>query len=370
MAIYDTVKNSIHADGQVIRKEVPIFRDFEHGVVACTAEDGERAAKGEVIAKIYESIDNILAINRIRAIQTEVEKLSQLNLANKLTTIGPDVLSKQTNDEIRSLISMLNNGNCTKITENIEKIFYLLNERQIITNQVESFDARLQDLLDEEEKWSALCKNSIQDIRSPLTGSFVNYVDGDENRFNYESVLELTPEDLRSRTDKESFNENLVIGKIISESRWYIAFILNGPDVLRLRKDMEITISIPSACVEEIPAKVVCINQKDKASEAVVICMCDQTPGETFKIRNEKILLNIENFSGIKIPKSSLHKEMKKATYGVFVLQGNKLVFKEVNPIYVNENYVICEQNPDSNLKLYDQVVVEGTDLYDGKIIR
>jgi hypothetical protein len=45
--------------------------------------------------------------------------------------------------------------------------------------------------------------------------------------------------------------------------------------------------------------------------------------------------------------------------------------FVEVNVVYRTDEYIICEQK-DSNeqvLRLYDDVVVKGKRLYDGKII-
>ncbi len=56
---------------------------------------------------------------------------------------------------------------------------------------------------------------------------------------------------------------------------------------------------------------------------------------------------------------------------GVFIVRGDSLVFKKVNVVYWGEGYVICSQETDDDyLKLYDEIVTEGKDLYDGKVIR
>ena len=50
--------------------------------------------------------------------------------------------------------------------------------------------------------------------------------------------------------------------------------------------------------------------------------------------------------------------------------------FKQIVPLFSTEGYVICDTNPEEDLmtdetvSLYDEVVIEGTDLYDGKVIR
>ena len=58
---------------------------------------------------------------------------------------------------------------------------------------------------------------------------------------------------------------------------------------------------------------------------------------------------------------------------GVYVRVGNALSFKRIKVLYHSEHdrYSICEQTDESGyLKLYDNIVVGGKDLYDGKIIR
>ena len=58
------------------------------------------------------------------------------------------------------------------------------------------------------------------------------------------------------------------------------------------------------------------------------------------------------------------------------MLYGNELQFKEVSILYSGSDFVICDPSPDSGvlfngktISLYDNVVVEGSDLKDGKII-
>ena len=66
-------------------------------------------------------------------------------------------------------------------------------------------------------------------------------------------------------------------------------------------------------------------------------------------------------------------KEIK--VQGVYVKYGSQLLFKQVFIIYSGEDYVICSEEPGdeqvygSLLELYDEVVVEGDNLYNGKLI-
>ena len=70
-------------------------------------------------------------------------------------------------------------------------------------------------------------------------------------------------------------------------------------------------------------------------------------------------------------------KEESRKVKGVYVVSGNVMQFKEVVILYSDDDYIICKQTPEdgelfgsSTVKLYDRVVIGGTDLYDGKSVR
>ena len=56
---------------------------------------------------------------------------------------------------------------------------------------------------------------------------------------------------------------------------------------------------------------------------------------------------------------------------GVYTVSGMRLKFVPVNVLYSTEDFIICEQQVSEKtvLRLYDEVVVKGKGLYDGKVI-
>ena len=52
------------------------------------------------------------------------------------------------------------------------------------------------------------------------------------------------------------------------------------------------------------------------------------------------------------------------------MLSGSVLSFVPVNVLYSTDSYCICEaQTTGVRLKLYDEIVIKGKNLYDGKVI-
>ena len=110
------------------------------------------------------------------------------------------------------------------------------------------------------------------------------------------------------------------------------------------------------------------------------------------KVRDETIQININTYTGIRVSQQSVRfqtvsKEVTdengntttvtKDVKGVYILYGNSIKFVEIVPLYSSNNYVICDSDPDTSelmtsetLTLYDEVVVGGKDLYDGKLVK
>ena len=90
---------------------------------------------------------------------------------------------------------------------------------------------------------------------------------------------------------------------------------------------------------------------------------------ELASIRKGSMTIVDKTYSGLKIPAKAIRFEDEKA--GVFVVSGMTLKFVTVDILYRTDEYIICEQqvSNESVLRLYDEVVVKGKKLYDGKII-
>ena len=126
-------------------------------------------------------------------------------------------------------------------------------------------------------------------------------------------------------------------------------------------------------------------------ADAVVVLECSYMNNELSKVRKESVQIAVNTHSGIMVNKKAIHVEpvmkviddgsgrqvkQEVMVQGVYVLYGSELVFKEIVPLSTYSTFVLCDPNPEEDatfngetIKLYDEVVVGGTDLYDGKIV-
>ena len=103
--------------------------------------------------------------------------------------------------------------------------------------------------------------------------------------------------------------------------------------------------------------------------KSVYIFEGDNFVSNAVESRTASFKLVVNSYGGLRVPRKALRYDENEQR-GVFVLRGQTLEFKKVNVVYWGEGYVICSQEKeDEYLKLYDKIVVEGKDLYDGKVI-
>ena len=198
--------------------------------------------------------------------------------------------------------------------------------------------------------------------------------------------------DEKIKKKKKTVDDN-VIGKTIEGVYWYIACEVSAEDALRLKTSDYLSVNIPTVNSADIRVDVYSVNQESKTSDAVVILRGDYMSPEMSRVRDEDISIVIHTYEGIYVSKNAVHEKQVKVTVedkngkektetrtvqGVYVLIGNELQFKLIITEYVGDDFVISKKTPEDEdiitdeygvLKAYDDVVVEGANLYDGRIV-
>lgn len=389
-----TVSDTITAEGYFIRDEKLITYNGK-GVVSYTVEDGEKVSKNETVANAFSDNNAANTKQETEKLQAQIDSLEQLEKSSDTITLTPDEIDENINSLLMQANINVSNGDYSLVNENISDTLYNLNERQLVTGKLSDFQVRINELeqqINDLKKSSSNSQKSTK-IKSSSAGYFVSSADGYEGIYSSKDIENIFPEDLEKDKIKPSEIADNVIGKTINGVYWYIAVPVTAEQALNLRNAEDITIDLPLATNENINVTLVSINQETKTSDGVAILRGDYMNSEMASIRSENIVINVNSYNGIYVPKKAVHeceltktvedengkeKEVKENVTGVYVLFGNTLVFKQIVPIYSGADYVICEVSPEDDerfsedvevLGVYDDVVVEGADLYDGKLI-
>ncbi len=393
-AKFVTVSDSITLKGYFIRDEKLIEYKGE-GVISYIVEDAERVSKNAAVANVFASANDANAKKETERLKAQIDSLEQLEKTADTITVTPDEIDKNIDSLLVQANINVSNGDYSLVDENVNDILYNLNERQLVTGKITDFASKRSELNQQIDtlKKGMVSTKKVTKINSPVAGYFVSSADGYENIFTTKDIESILPDDLSEDKIKPSKVSENVIGKTIEGVYWYIALPVTANQAMDLKNSEEITIELPLASNESIKVALVSVNQETKTSDGVAILRGDYMTPEMANIRNENVVININSYSGIYVPKKAVHeceltktvkdkngkeKEVKKTVTGVYVEFGNTLSFRQIFPIYSGDDYVICEESPEEEeifsddveiLKIYDDMVVEGADLYDGKLI-
>ncbi len=389
IAVKYDYSESISADAIIIREETVVNNNIADGVEYYMVNDGDKVAVGSVVAKVFADETDALFYNKIQEIDEKIAVLESLN--TPYDNVSTDsAVDAQIYLNICSLLDAVNNGDFKDRDTSAESLVYSINQRQRIVGTVADFNPQIQSLQQERTKYSDAGSSSIAEITAPKAGYFVANVDGYESVFDYDSVTELSVEDLSKAYVPENISDTSV-GKIVSGLDWFIVCKLSADDALSLsHSESYPEIIFSSASEEPVPVDLVALNQSSKQSDAVAVFKCNYMNSTLSSLRNEPVQIIINSFEGVRISKDALHDDYIQVVdsegettgetarvQGVYILHGSELMFREVSVVFAGSDFVIVDINPDSailksdkTIIINDEVVIEGDDLYDGKIIK
>jgi len=388
---YSTIVNdTITTTGYVIRDEVFIDNN-KNGVLVFDVTSGDKVGINGTIASVYQNENDAVTYQRICEIEEEISELESLNNVLASSNVGLDSVNNKLDKRLTTFIETVNKRDFTSISDVQSDLITAIYRKQIITGDQKNFDSKIAELEAEKVELEKNSNESFDTIVSKESGYFVSTVDGYENLVSTSSLSELTYSDIQNITP-QNIDKTKYVGKIITDVNWYLACPVTKEQATAItHNNALVNVKIPYATTDLVPARVVHINQFTNEEMALVILECNYMSPAITQIRNESVEILLNSYEGIKIPKKALHDDVLTKTtvdengvetktesrvQGVYVKYGNEVIFKQVCIIYSGEDFVICSERPDSSLlfngttiTIYDEVIVEGENLYNGKLI-
>ncbi|MEG1932495.1 MAG: HlyD family efflux transporter periplasmic adaptor subunit, partial [Pygmaiobacter sp.] len=117
---------------------------------------------------------------------------------------------------------------------------------------------------------------------------------------------------------------------------------------------------------------VVSVKRDDETGTCAVKLLCTYINSDTVNLRTEKASINFSSYTGIRVDRKAQH--IVKEQRGVYVKFGDLVQFKQVDPIFEDDQFLLLpiqykEQSELNQVVLYDEIIVSGKDLYDGKLL-
>lgn len=384
-----------HKAYDIIESKCLVVRDEEYldpgasGILVYDVSDGDKVTADGIVATAYSSQEDVASVQQIQDLDEQIAYLKSLNEVNNSTNVGIDTLNSQINERLIAVMKGVNTCDYTGIENAEQNLLTSILRKQLLTGDQRNFDDKIAEL--ESQRASLTAASPIGTVKAGSAGYFVSKVDGYENSFDVQKLNEVTADDVKN-AEPEEVDPDSYIGKIVKGVNWYLLCPVTQDEATALsHADEYVKVRLPSAIDGEIPAKILHVNNQAQGDQAVAVLQCNYMSNSLSKVREENVEIIVNEYEGLKLSKSALHddditytvtddagNETKKTerVQGVYVVYGTELVFKQVAIDYAGDDYIICNEHPDqgkllngTTVSLYDKVVTEGGDLFDGKII-
>lgn len=379
---------TVEANCFVIRDEMrgskknnsALIKNSGDGVYVPYIEDGARVAAGDTIALFFSSQSEAKAYKEKIELEEKLESYERLRNQSMLNFIDIDRLDTTIEDGIIGVIESIENKNFSQIDEKFDTLKYNISSRQIATGENVDFKTQIENI---EEELKSLSGSGInyKKIKADFSGCFISSVDGYESAVDYDKVEDMSIEEIESALEVSPTKvKDNVIGKLVDEYNWYAVCTVPMKLIGELSVGSQVKASFEDTNVSGVSMTVMSI-ESDGENVGLVL-KCGLMSSDIANLRKEKIILTLEEHSGLKVPKEAVR--MEKVTkkdkdgnevevdmMGVYVLIGQVVRFRQISEIYSTEDFVVSEMNSGSKtyVSLYDMIITNGRELYDGKIV-
>lgn len=361
-ALEKTVNNSLFTTGFFVREEEYIVNSAS-GTVVPVAQDGKKVSSGDTVAVAFKNDSSVENYMRTELLKAELERYTKLNSITPSSGIDADALDSSIGSAVAELVDRIDTNDISNLSSCYAALRDSVTKKQLILGA----DINFQDIIDGINNELELLegrKLDYETINATGSGYYIANVDGYENAFDYKEVKNILPEQVDSllKGEKAQVADD-VMGKLVTGFNWYIVCKLEIEDIAELNTGSYVTVDFPYSSTEALKAQVVAVNVSG-ADTAAVVLRCNVMDEELANMRIEDIEIIFNSVTGFRVPANAVREV--EGVKGVYILRSNSVTFREINIVWANDEYVICK---DDEIKLYDEIITKGKDLYDGKAI-
>ena len=368
-AVSYTVFDEINADACFIRNERLIDKTTD-GVYSYSVLNGEKVSNGGVIASIYSDSSSAEDQIKIKKLKEQRDELVSLQNTGTSYFADIDLVNAKIDADILKLIDFIHNSkDLDSLSQYSKDLLYQLNKKQISTGYITNFNDLITKLDNEISSLEAVLNPPVSTVFSPVSGYFVNQVDGYESKLNYEDLSSLSVSDFDKISNFEPAATDKYVGKVIIGDKWNTVCVVDSSKASLIKVGQEVVINIPQISVSDIKADVIAINPDSSGEKSLIVIECDEISDDIVNLRFESISIHANHYSGLRISTDAIR--IVEGITGVYIINENEAKFKKIDIIFSSVDFVICKIEDKNNaLILYDEVITEGSNLYDGKVIK
>ncbi len=362
-----TIEETIDFKGFALRDE-KIIDTSASGTVIPLAHDGKRVANGDDIAVVCQNDDQAAAYTKLESLKHELERYKNINDPDGTQELSADKLNTKISDAYDDIMDAVTTGAYDELPDALTAYADKCATKQILTDGSIDLSAKLTSL---ENEIAALTAQNINysSVKAPKSGYYINTIDGYESALSYKDALSLTSQQIESALNAEpAAVSGNSLGKIVESYKWYIVGETENQNSSYFKNGAKITVNFPKEGVNHVT---MLVEKADTQGDKMTVVLSCSLMDETFaNMRTEDMQIVTKSHTGYRVPSNVIRFDEDNNT-GIYVLRGKIITFIPVEIIYTEDDFAIISSSSSNgkSVRLYDEVIIKGKDLEDGKVI-
>ncbi len=385
----------IEVDGFAVRDEYSeengankliLYKD-SNKVYVPIINDSEGVAINDTIAVAFNTSDQADAYMRIEDLMKRKNELTELKSQEELGKGSLSYLNSKIYKNVIDYVSLISDGEFLSLKDKADIFCSSVTSKQVAMGYTYDFSGLITD-----------CENTISSLEatiegkeyvmSPCAGYFVSSVDGYEPLISYSEIKQgdIEPGTVSKLYGASPENTGSAFGKIITQHVWYMLTDISIEKAAEIKEGKTVFVDFPERGISDVPMTVYDVSDVSNGIITVTL-KCKYLNEDLAVLRKEKVAITVAEYKGFKISNEALVKNSE-GLDGVYVRAGNIALFTPITIVYYGDNYVVAQNyvayTTDENgntivdsdktasyrkLKVYDSIIVKGTNVEDGKVI-
>ena len=392
--VYETalpavISDTVDADGVLLFDESYVAGSGNLGYLAA---DGERVSAGTAVAEIYSNASQATLRQQLTQLNDQIDLLQR---SQNTAALQLDSLLKERAGALYDLLDTLDDGDYEAVDDDSNAYQLAQNKLWVVTGDAANFTDQITALVQQAQSVQAQLGSPTQ-IAAPQTGYFVRASGSGRLNAGADDILALSAQELQGYLDSDPVVAlDGCAGKIVAGFTWrYVGVCsakqgekLLGQDGKPLRSAVEI--SFPGRMENGLKATVAEVSMDADSGLARFVLTCNSINGDVLCLNRAAARISVGERSGLRVPAAAVHylkedgteAETQGENYvpGVYVKLGNIARFCRIDPVDADHplitdgDYILVlpegTEGSVSKVRLYDEIIVSGQNLYDGKLL-
>ena len=371
------------ADSFIFRDESLVKKESD-GTVVTLVREGDRVSKGQMIANVYYDSESALLQDEINRIQRRLDILSESNVDSEYVISDLAEIDKDIGEILSDIHLASFRGSLSSSVAKSSELLVKMNKRDLIVDSEFDYSSEQARLLKEKRDLEDRINSVSNPVFATNSGYFYSEIDGYESVFDISKVDDMSFEMFDKLSGAEPDEKLLLSGgvKIVNDFVWNLVCSVDTDNMAGISEGNLYNVIFPENANASIQMKLEKIISSTTSAKTIVVFRANVLPNDFNYKRFQKAEIVLENAQGLSVPKSAVR--VVNGVRGVYILVGDVVRFRRIEITDEREGYYVVkiksrtdafvedEDSPEANVKyisLYDNVIVSGKDLFDGKIV-